>query len=157
MSAIVKIWVEASYNAAFRCGGWAFVRRDGETLAGSAGGERSVTAERAALAALAAALKEVPAGAPVEILSSDKTVHSAWRRLAALRAGGEAPQDDLDLWAQLQAATQGRAVRVVAIAPTAGTPGAFAKAWADQAYEKTKARGAFAAPIPKANLAKAGA
>lgn len=157
MSVPIQIWVEASHNNAYRCGGWAYVRRGGESLAGLAGGERSITAERAALAALAAGLKDVAAGAGVEILSSDKAIQAAWRRLAELRAGGEAPQDDLDLWAQLQAATQGRAVRVVAVVLAAGTPGAFAKAWADEAYEKTKARGAFTAPIPKANLAKAGA
>jgi ribonuclease HI len=157
MSAIVKIWVEASYNPAFRCGGWAFVRRDAETRAGPAGGERSVTAARAALAALAAALKDAPVGASVEILSSDKTVHSAWRRLAALRAGGEPPAEDLDLWARLQTATQGRGAKVVPTANAPGGPTAFAKAWADQAYERTKAKGAFVAPIPKVNLAKAGA
>ena len=157
MSVPIQIWVEASHNPAYRCGGWAYVRRGGESLAGLASGERGITADRAALAALAAALKDLAAGAAVEILSSDKAIHAAWRRLAELRAGGEAPLSDLDLWAQLQAMTQGRAVRLIATAVTRGTPSAFAKAWADQAYEKTKAGGAFAAPIPKANLAKAGA
>ncbi len=157
MSAALRIWVEACHNPAFRCGGWAFVRREGETLAGAAGGERSVSAERAALAALAAALKDLPAGAAVEILSADKAIHAAWRRLAELRAGGEAPEADLDLWARLQTATQGRSAKVTPAASTPGGPTAFAKAWADQAYEKTKARGPFTAAIPKINLAKAGA
>ena len=157
MSATLRIWVEACHNPAFRCGGWAFVRRDGETLAGLAGGERSVSAERTALAALAAALKDLPAGAGIEILSSDKALHAAWRRLAELRAGGEPPEADLDLWARLQTATAARSAKVTPTAIARGGPTAFAKAWADQAYEKTKARGPFSAPIPKTNLAKAGA
>jgi len=157
MSATLRIWVEACHNPAFRCGGWAFVRREDETLAGMAGGERSVSAERAALAALAAALKDLPAGAAVEILTSDKALHGAWRRLAELRAGGEPPAEDLDLWARLRTATEGRSAKVTPTASAPGGPTAFAKAWADQAYEKTKARGAFTAAIPKRNLAKAGA
>jgi hypothetical protein len=157
MSANLRIWVEACHNPAFRCGGWAFVQRDGETLAGMAGGERSIGAERTALAALAAALKDLPAGAAVEILSSDKALHNAWRRLADLRAGGDAPEADLDLWARLRTATEGRSAKVTPATITPGGPTAFAKAWADQAYEKTKARGAFSAAIPKVNLAKAGA
>lgn len=157
MSVTLQIWVEACHNPAFRCGGWAFVRRDGETLAGMAGGERSVSADRAALMTLAAALKDLPAGAAVEILSSDGALHGAWRRLAALRAGGDPPAEDLDLWARLRTATEGRSAKVTPAARTPGGPTAFAKAWADQAYEKTKARGPFSAAIPKVNLAKAGA
>ena len=54
------IWLEISHHAAFRVGGWAFVRRgpDGG-LAGYAGGERRIEAERTALAALIAALKDL--------------------------------------------------------------------------------------------------
>src|SRR4051812_47737300 len=124
MSVPIQIWVEACHNTAHRCGGWAYVRRDPDGLTGAAGGERGVGSERAALAALAAALKDLPAGAEVQVLSADRSLQAAWRRLAELRADGEPPVADLDLWARLQAATQGRTAR---LAVATGSPAAFAR------------------------------
>jgi hypothetical protein len=122
----MDIWLEISHHAAFRVGGWAWVRADGASLTGQAGGERGVDAERTALAGLAAALRDLKG--PIRLHSSSDLV-------AALAP----PQ-----------------LEVIRTAPEAGTPTAFAAAWAELARDKAKSRGAFAAPIPKSNLAKAG-
>ena len=75
-------------------------------------------------------------------------------RLAPL-FGAEPPADeDLAPYAPLVAALAARAVRLTRIADPAGTPLAFARAWADLASDKAKAAGPFRAPIPKTNLAK---
>jgi hypothetical protein len=47
-------------------------------------------------------------------------------------------------------------VQVLKIARPAGSPAAFAAAWAELARDKVKAKGSFSAPIPRVNLAKAG-
>jgi hypothetical protein len=48
-------------------------------------------------------------------------------------------------------------VSFVAAKPEPRSPTAFAAAWAELARDKAKMTGAFSAPIPRTNLAKAGA
>ena len=122
----MNIWLEISHHAPFRVGGWAWVRANGASVTGQAGGERGVDAERTAQAGLAAALRD---------LKEPVRLHCASDLVAALV---KPP------------------VEVVRTSPEAGTPTAFAAAWAEFARDKAKGRGAFAAPIPKSNLAKAG-
>ena len=155
MADTVRIWIETSHHAAFRCGGWAFVLHDGKGLSGMAGGDRTVTAERTALAGLAAALKDAPADAAVHVTSANPAISALPRRLAGFAA--EPPLLDLDLWAQIGAALKVRAVTFAAAADAPRTPTAFAAAWAELARDKAKATGAFSSPIPRTNLAKAGA
>lgn len=159
MTSDIRIWARSSHHTAFRCGGWAWVRDDGQgEPVGQAGGERNTTAARMALAGLAAALKDAPQGPGVTLELADRPFALAMRRLAAGPAftAEEAPTSDLDLWAQLATAFAGRAVSVTLAAgePFKGGPGAFAQAWADLAQDKAKAAGPFAAAIPRANLAK---
>ena len=148
----IEIWLEAAHHAAFRIGGWAFVRKDGEA-SGQAGGATRIGPEAAALNAVIAACKGLPAGAVVTIRTATPQI----RALAPHLAGtAEAPpESELPLWAQLQTATTGRTVKIVATTVEPKTPSAFAKAWADLAFDKAKAAGAFNAAIPKSNLAKA--
>jgi hypothetical protein len=150
----VRIWVETSHHPAFRCGGWAFVRQDGAALSGAAGGERSVTQQRAVLGGLAEALKGLPPGAWVEVYTSNRDIIALPQRIAGFAAGEDPPAENLDLWAQVSTAL--KAVRIVPAAAEAGTPTAFATAWAELARDKAKVTGGFRAPIPKPNLAKAG-
>ncbi len=157
MSAPVRIWVEVAHHTAFRIGGWAFVRSAAGVVSGSAGGERNIEAERTALHGLAAALAGLPAGAAVELHSSSPLVLGVPGRIAAARAGGEAPATDLDLWARLGAALGQAAVVMRPAQRTPGGTSAFTAAWAEFAQTRAKSRGAFSAPIPKVNLAKAGA
>lgn len=153
----VTYWLELSHHAPFRVGGWAFVRREGEAVAGQAAGERRIDPERAALKALVSVLTELPAGtAPVVIHTGARAIVEIPARIRAAEAGGEAPADNLDLWAQ--------AIRVLAqprveIRPAQGgaRPSAFAAAWAELARDRAKDQGNFSAAIPKPNLAKAGA
>jgi len=155
MTDTIRIWVETSHHAAFRVGGWAFVRKDADGLSGAAGGERSVTAERAVLAGLAEALKGLPSGAAVAVLTGSSQIAALPARIAAFTAGDEPPTENLDLWAQLTTAL--KSVRVGRVENRPGTPPAFASAWAELARDKAKATGPFRSPIPKPNLAKAGA
>ena len=155
MAESIQIWVEASHHAAFRCGGWAFVRKDAEGLSGAAGGDRSVTPERAVLAGLEQALKGLPAGASVEVHTSSPQIAALPGRIAGFTSGSEPPTENLDLWAQLTTAL--KSVRIGRAGNRPGTPTAFAAAWAELARDKAKATGPFRSPIPKPNLAKAGA
>jgi ribonuclease HI len=155
MSDIIRIWIETTHNAAFRSGGWAYVLAEGRALLGAAGGERTASPERVALAGLVEALKAAPAGFRVEIQSASPLVVGASRRLAAA-AAGETPDEDLDLWAQLTTALKDRPASFTKIASAPKTPTAFAAAWADLARDKVKNGGAFRASIPKTNLVKAG-
>jgi hypothetical protein len=139
---MLKIWLEVSHHAAFRIGGWAFVRADGAGLTGQAGGERRVDAEQAALMALLAALE--PAGLAT-VTTSSPLVLAIPARLAA----DPPPAGNLDLWARAKAALA--AVRIVR-APA----NPFCASWADLARDRAKDKGAFTAAIPKSNLAKAG-
>jgi len=153
-----RIWARASHHAAFRCGGWAWVRDEGRAgPAGQAGGERNTTAARVALAGLAAALKDAPKG-DLALDLADRALVVAVRRLTVGPAftSDEAPTEDLDLWAQLSTALARRAVTVSLASGEAfkGGPEGFAQAWAELAQDKAKAAGPFTAAIPKANLAK---
>jgi hypothetical protein len=155
MAESIQIWVEVSHHAAFRCGGWAFVRRDAEGLSGGAGGDRSVTPETAVLTGLADALKGLAPAAAVEVHTSSPQIAALPGRIAAFGSGEEPPTEHLALWAQLATALKSTQVRRAESRP--GTPTAFAAAWAELARDKAKATGAFRSPIPKPNLAKAGA
>lgn len=154
MSGSTRIWLSTAYAAPFRIGGWAFVREAGGAVVGVAGGDRRLTAQRLALQGLLAALKDVPAAASVELVTTDPVVASVPRVLAP-QPDDESPAEDLDLWAAVTTAFGARTIRVLAQAPQPGKPLAFAAAWAEQAQEKAKG-GAFAFAIPKPNLAKAG-
>jgi hypothetical protein len=155
MSDIIRIWVEISHSAAFRAGGWAFVRAEGRALSGAVGGERTASADRIALEGLLAALGDLPSTAAIEVLSATPRLAAIGRALAELEAGGEAAAEELPLWAQLGAALKARPVRFAAAVNQLRTPTAFATAWADLARDKAKTR-PFRAAIPKTNLAKAG-
>ena len=156
MAVPMRIWLEVSHHQAFRVGGWAYVRADAGVLTGFAGGERQTTAERTCLAGLAAALRDLPAGASVDLAASSPDVLAIPRRLAAAEAGEDPPADNLDLWAQVQTALRRAAVTLRRADPAPRTPSAFTAAWADFARDRAKDKGAFTAPIPKVNLAKAG-
>jgi len=149
----IRIWLETDHQAAFRAGGWAFVLAEGRALSGAAGGERSASPERIALAGVVAAMRDVPAGAAVELSSASRAVLMVPHRLAA--AADDPPTEDLELWAQVSTALKGRSVRFAPTANAPKTPTAFAAAWAELARDKAK-RAPFQAPIPKVNLAKAG-
>lgn len=153
MSSPIRIWLEISHYAAFRVGGWAFVRADGETVTGHAGGERRIEAERAALTGLLAALRET-AGRTVQLHTASAQVVAIPARIRAAQAGENAPTDHLDLWAQ--ATTALPSAQILRAAATPGSPSAFAAGWAEFARDRAKDKGAFTAPIPKQNLAKAG-
>jgi len=155
MSDNIRIWVEISHSAAYRSGGWAFVKAEGRALTGAAGGDRTASPDAVALAGLLEAFKDLPPNAAVEVLSAAPAVSGAQRRLAELDAGAEAPADDLPLWAQLSAVLKARPVRFAATSSQPRSPSAFAAAWAELARDKAKTR-PFRAAIPKPNLAKAG-
>ena len=155
MSDIIRIWIETTHNSAFRSGGWAYVLAEGRALSGAAGGERTPSAERVALAGLVEALKDAPAGMRVEVKSASPLVITTPRRITG-QAPGEPPSEDLELWALITKALAGRPASFAATQNEARTPTAFATAWAELARDKVKNGGAFRAAIPKANLIKAG-
>ena len=152
MSDIIRIWVEISHHAAFRAGGWAFVRAEGSALTGAAGGERTPSAERTAVAGLLAGLKDLPAGRSIEVRSTTALIGGMAQRVAELEAGGEAPADDLALWAQVSTALKTYPMRFGSAASQPRTPTAFAAAWAELARDKAKTK-PFHAVIPRANFA----
>jgi hypothetical protein len=140
---MLRIWLEVSHHTAFRIGGWAFVRAEGEGLTGQAAGERRLDAERTALLALLAAVKGL--SGPATVATGSPQVLAIPARLAA----DPPPTDNLELWAQAKGVLA--AVRIVR-APA----NPFCASWAELARDRAKDKGAFAAPIPKTNLAKAG-
>jgi len=152
MTEPTEIWICAAHHPAFRCGGWAFVRRIKGQLSGVAGGDRYTTARRMALAGLAAALRDLPAG-ETDILV--ETTSPELSTLARVLAGRGEEEEDLDLWAQVAAAAKGRQVALARVAAEPRTPCAFTSAWAELSMDKAKAAGPFTAAIPKPNLAKA--
>jgi ribonuclease HI len=157
MSAPFRIWLEVAHHAAFRIGGWAFVRQGAGQLSGTAGGERRIEAERAGLAALAAALADLPPGASVELNSASPLVLAIPRRIAQAAADpSTAPTENLDLWARASTALARPGLVVRRSEVIAGAPAAFAAAWAELARDRAKDKGPFTAAIPKPNLAKAG-
>jgi hypothetical protein len=126
------------------------VRADGE-LTGRAGGDRRTTRARMALAGLAAALRDLPAGVGPAVVAPrpDALVLHTLVKLPA-----DPPTDDLDLRAELAKLLAGRAWTLAIGDPKAATPLAFAAAWSDLASDKAKMGGAFVNAIPKPNLAK---
>lgn len=155
MSDNIRIWVEISHSAAYRSGGWAFVRAEGRSLSGAAGGDRTASPDAVAIAGLLAAFQDLPPTAAVEVLSVTPQIAGAGRRIAELETGSGAPAEDLALWAQLSAAIKARPVKFASATNAPRTPTAFARAWAELAQDKAKTR-PFRAAIPKANLVKAG-
>lgn len=156
MHAPVRIWLEIAHHPAFRVGGWAFVRRKAGEVGGTAGGERRTDPERTALAAIAAALRDLAPGASVELHTSSSQLLAIPARISAAEAGEDPPGENLDLWAQVATALRGPDVRIsrAELAPHSGS--AFAAAWAEFARDRAKDKGAFTSPIPRSNLAKAG-
>jgi len=153
-AAPLRIWLETSHHAAFRVGGWAFVRADGAATTGLAGGDRRVDADALALAGLLAALKDVGEGRSARVFTASPAVRAIPGRIAAAEAGGEAPAENLALWGQAAAALKRTRAEVVPC-PAAEKASAFAASWSEVAREKAKT-GAFSSAIPKPNLAKLG-
>lgn len=150
---ITRIWLEVAHLGPLRIGGWAWLRHDGTTLSGMAGGARTIDAERQALAVFAEVLAELPDGAAVELASASPLLLAIPGRIAKAKAGEDAPPENLDLWAK--ATTQlGRLTLTLRRAE--GQPAAFTAAWAERARDLARAKGAFKSAIPKPNLAKAG-
>jgi ribonuclease HI len=156
MSDPIRIWLEISHHAAFRVGGWAYVRADGASVMGHAGGDRRIEAERAALSGLIAALREPRGSRDAELRTSSDLIAAIPVRLEAAKAGETPPEENLDLWAQVATTLAAAPVRFMRETRVPGSPPAFAAAWAELARDRAKDKGAFAAPIPKSNLAKAG-
>jgi ribonuclease HI len=155
MDSPTTLWLEVSHHAAFRVGGWAYVRRDaaGE-VTGYAGGERRITAERTALLGLIAALKD--ARRPVQLRTGSALIAAIPKRIAAAKAGEDPPGEDLDLWAQAMTALEAGPIAVLAATAGDRTSG-FAAAWAEVSRDRGKDKGAFVSAIPRPNLAKSGA
>jgi ribonuclease HI len=156
MTSAVRIWLEISHHAAFRLGGWAFIRAAGDELTGQAGGEPRADAERAALAGIIAALRGLKAGDEVVLHASSDIVASVAEQVRARTAGDGPGADNGDLWPKAAAALAPVSIQVVRTSQTSGKPAAFAAAWAEFGRDKVKSKGSFASPIPRVNLAKAG-
>ena len=156
MPAPVRIWLEVAHHGAFRIGGWAVVRLNAGAVSGTAGGERLIDPERNALTAISAAISSLPPGTSVEIHSSSPLVLAVPGRIAAAEMGENPPTENLDLWAGAATALARLDAVLRPAQLAAGGPTAFAAAWAEFAQGRAKQRGAFSAPIPKVNLAKAG-
>lgn len=152
----IRIWTSTAHHPAFRCGGWAWVRSGAGPLAGAAGGERYTTPRRMALAGLAAALRDMPkTPGPIAIqTTSPELVALAGVLTGKAPRPDDDPEEDLDLLAQIAAATAGKAVTIVHEPRERRAPTAFTGAWADLAMDKAKATGPFSSAIPKTNLAK---
>ena len=155
MTSQTTLWLEIAHHAAFRVGGWAFVRRDPDgALTGWAGGERRITAERTALAAFTSAFKDIRG--PARVLTTAPLVVGVPARIAAAKAGEDPPSEDLDLWALAMTALSGGDV-AMAKAAAGDRTSAFATAWAELGRDRAKDKGPFVSAIPKPNLAKSGA
>lgn len=150
----IRIWLEISHHPAFRVGGWAWVRADGDSLTGNAGGDWRIDAERIALAGLLAALAKATGPAPVQLHTASDLVAVIPARIAGAQAGRDPPDANLDLWAQASKVLGGAPVTIVRTSNAAGGPSRFAGAWAELARDKSKSKGAFASPIPKVNLTR---
>ena len=163
MTSPIQIWTSAAHHPAFRCGGWASLRLGQGPTTGHAGGARNTTAARMALAGLVSALRDLPARAgsaphaPITIHTTSPDLASWTGFLASLSQptrSGAAPEEDLDLWAQISTTSKGYQLSLARTPLLPDTPIAFAAAWAELAMDKAKAAGPFTAPIPKPNLAK---
>lgn len=125
-------------------------------MTGQAGGAKLIDAERAALFGLIAALKE-PRGSRPSVLHTASALAAAIPARIEAAQGGEAPPaENLDLWAQATIALAAAPVQLIQVTPAPRTPSDFAAHWAEFARDRARDKGAFTAPIPKANLARAG-
>ena len=156
MSHPISVWLEISHHAAFRVGGWAWVRTDGVSVTGHAGGDKRIDPERTALAGLIAVLSQAPGPRPVQLHTASDLVAAIPARIEAARAGDNPPSDNLDLWARATTLLAASPVAIVRTHRTPGGPTVFAAAWAELARDKAKSKGLFLSAIPKVNLAKAG-
>lgn len=147
----MRIWIAAAHDAGLGVGGWAFVR-DGAEPSGQAGGDRRTTRTRMALAGFLAAVKDVPPAEPLKVVAPEADARVLY---ALLKPPATPPEDNPDLRASLAKALAGRAWTLAVGDPSGATPAAFAVAWADLARDKARSGGAFAAAIPRSNLAKA--
>jgi hypothetical protein len=154
VSTPTQIWLCAAHHPAFRCGGWACLRTEHGEVAGAAGGARNTTAERTALAGLVSALRGMAARSAPGVVHI-RTTSAELALLPEVLAGRVQPEENLDLWAQIAAASRSHRLDLARAPLQPETPLAFAAAWADLAMDKAKASGPFTAPIPRANLAKA--
>ncbi|WP_293683083.1 ribonuclease H [uncultured Phenylobacterium sp.] len=148
----MKIWIAATQDPAHKNGGWALVRANGE-VTGAAGGERQTTRARMALAALAAAIKDLPPGIGPAVVAPRP---DALVLHTLVKPPPEPVTEDLDLRAALAAALAGRPWILAIADPKVVAPLTFAAAWADRAADKAKTLGPFTAAIPKVNLGKLG-
>ena len=146
----VRIWIAAAHDPAHLNGGWAYVRA-GKEVSGMAGGDRRTTRVRTVLSGFAAALKDLPPGAPLSVVAARA---EALVLHPLLKRPKDPPTEDLDLRAALAKALDGHIWTLALGDPDAPTPFNFTVAWAEMASEKAKMGGAFTAPIPKTNLAK---
>jgi len=91
----LRLWIETTHHAAFRYGGWAYLREIDGVAAGVAGGERGITAGRLELTALIALLTGLPPGA-VTVKTSNASLLAALRLVAnPLPPGADgAPSED---------------------------------------------------------------
>jgi len=156
MSHPIRIWLEISHHAAFRVGGWAWVRADGAAVSGHAGGDKRIDPERTALAGLIAALSQAPGPRPVRLHTESDLVAAIPARIEAARAGENPPAGNLDLWAKATTLLSATPVEIVRTLRVPGSPAVFAAAWAEFARDRAKDKGPFTSPIPKVNLTKAG-
>lgn len=154
----MKIWIETQYQAAYRTGGYAWLRD--APRAGAAGGRRDVDGEGLAARALASAFKDLPPGEALILHLSQPDLIEGVRQLSARKAAGwrdaeGVPLPDADIWADVAAAVAGRGLSLVRTTPAdARTPASFTAAWAELGGEKAKAQGDFQNSIPRPNLAK---
>jgi len=153
----VTLWIASVCQPDPGYGGYGFVRIEGETRSGQAGGDRRTTGVKMALTGLVRALEslaETPAGALVTLNIADPDTALDLRRLLA--ADPEfAPEDETELWAQIISLSRARAGRIgVAALPATAPTAGFVKAWADFGADAAKTRGAFKAAIPRPNLLK---
>jgi hypothetical protein len=151
MTSIVRLWTQTAFDGAYLCGGWASARLVDQASAGFAGGARRTTRRRMLLAGLGAGLQGLPRSAAVSVEIDPR---EAAIIAAILSGAAPGPEDDLDLWAPILTACQGRRVTVAAAANGADTPSAFVAAWAELSRDKAKMKGPFIAPIPKGNVAR---
>jgi hypothetical protein len=155
MPAPIRLWIEITHHAAFRYGGWAYVRQADGVVVGYAGGERSITVERLALSGLIAALTGLTPGALAVTTAAPLAAQLLRQAIDPLPPGSpDAPTEDLDLRGRLQTLIKGRAVTVETASRKPQTPAAFLAAWAEVGQDKAKGAGRFSAAIPKPNLAK---
>jgi hypothetical protein len=156
LSEPIHLWFHATYNPAYKAGGWAWARLIGGEITGAAGGEKHLSFERLELLGLSNATPGLPEGQALVIHTANSRLAILNQLLTPAGAGEAAPETELDVWARLVTALGKRPTRVVIGKAEPNTALGFASAWADLGKDRAKA-GAFKAAIPKANLLRASA